>query len=320
MVISKMRANDNQIGMIFIVIGMLIYSFHDLVVKIIAAETTIFQLFIARAFFGLIVTFSVLKFLNYKIRVIPIYPKLTLIRCVLMHFGFFIFFISLEKLSLSTVTALFFAAPFFITILSAIILSERIGIVRVMIIVLGFIGVFLMVKPFQEDEFSFFMLAPLFTAFCYAVAMVISKYTRENENAFFQAFQQYFVSLLLSIVTYLIISVLPLENIDKEEWRFIFGSIQLDDYYTLISIAILSIFGTLGMTSLIHAYQVGSPITNGPTEYVLLILAIINGYFFFGNIPDYLSLSGIIIILVGGWGLFFREHQRKRIDGKVSPA
>ena len=314
-----MRANNNQIGMIFIVIGMLIYSFHDLAIKIIAADTTIFQLFITRAIVGIMVTWSVLKFSNYKIRVIPIYPKLTLIRCVLMHFGFFIFFISLEKLSLSTVTALFFAAPFFITILSAIILSERIGLVRILIIVLGFTGVFLIVKPFKESVFSFFMLAPLFTAFCYAVAMVISKYTRENENAFLQAFQQYSVSLLLSIVTYLIILVFPLENLDKEEWRFIFGSIQLNDFYILISIALLSIFGTLGMTSLIHAYQVGSPITNGPTEYVLLILAIINGYFFFGNIPDYLSLSGIFIIIVGGWGLFFREHQRNKINEKVSP-
>ncbi|MFL2800610.1 MAG: hypothetical protein ACJZ8K_04110, partial [Paracoccaceae bacterium] len=153
----------------------------------------------------------------------------------------------------------------------------------------------------------------------YAVAMVISKYTQENENAFLQAFQQYSVSLFLSIVTYLMILVFPLEYIDKEEWRFIFGSIQLDDYYILISIAILSIFGTLGMTSLIHAYQVGSPITNGPTEYVLLILAIINGYFFFGKVPDYLSLSGIIIIILGGWGLFFREHRRNKINGKKFP-
>ena len=313
-----MRANNNQTGMIFIVIGMIIYSFHDLAVKIIAADTTIFQLFITRAFVGIVVTLSFLKFSNYKIKVIPFYPKLTLIRCVLMHFGFFIFFISLEKLSLSTVTALFFAAPFFITILSAFILSERIGFVRFLIIVLGFIGVFLIVKPFKESEFSFFMLAPLFTAFCYAVAMVISKYTRENENAFLQAFQQYCVSLLLLILTYLMILIFPLEHIDKEEWRFIFGSIQLDDYYMLISIAILSIFGTLGMTSLIHAYQVGSPVTNGPTEYILLILAIINGYFFFGNIPDYLSLVGICIIILGGWGLFFREHQRNKRNEKVS--
>ena len=312
-----MRTNNNQIGMIFIVIGMLIYSFHDLAVKIIANDTTIFQLFITRAIVGIIVTLSFLKFLNYKIRVMPVYPKLTLIRCVLMHFGFFIFFISLEKLSLSTVTALFFAAPFFITILSTFILAERIGLVRVLIIVLGFVGVFLIVKPFKESAFSYFMLAPLFTAFCYAVAMVISKYTRENENAFLQAFQQYSISLLLSILTYLMIFVFPLDFMDKEEWRFIFGSIQFDDYYILISVAILSIFGTLAMTSLIHAYQVGSPITNGPTEYVLLILAIINGYFFFGNIPDYLSLAGIILIILGGWGLFFREHQRNKISSKV---
>ena len=313
-----MRANNNQIGMIFIVIGMLIYSFHDLAVKMIANETTIFQLFLTRALVGVIVTMIFLKYLGYNIRVIPNHPKLTLIRCVLMHFGFFIFFISLEKLSLSTVTALFFAAPFFITILSALVLSERIGLLRFLIIVLGFIGVFLIVKPFKESDFSFYMLAPLFTAFSYAVAMVISKYTKENENAFLQAFQQYSVSLLLSLITYTIILVFPSEMIDKEEWRFIFGSIKINDYYTFISIAILSIFGTLGMTSLIHAYQVGSPITNGPTEYVLLILAIINGYFFFGNIPDYLSLAGIILIILGGWALFFGEYQRNKIDKIVS--
>ena len=313
-----MRANNNQIGMIFIVIGMLIYSFHDLAVKMIANETTIFQLFLTRALVGVIVTMIFLKYLGYNIRVIPNHPKLTLIRCVLMHFGFFIFFISLEKLSLSTVTALFFAAPFFITILSALVLSERIGLIRFLIIVLGFIGVFLIVKPFKESDFSFYMLAPLFTAFSYAVAMVISKYTKENENAFLQAFQQYSVSLLLSLITYTIILVFPSEMIDKEEWRFIFGSIKINDYYTFISIAILSIFGTLGMTSLIHAYQVGSPITNGPTEYVLLILAIINGYLFFGNIPDYLSLAGIILIILGGWALFFGEYQRNKIDKKVS--
>ncbi len=313
-----MRPNNNQIGMIFIVIGMLIYSFHDLAVKMIANETTIFQLFLTRALVGVIVTMIFLKYLGYNIRVIPNHPKLTLIRCVLMHFGFFIFFISLEKLSLSTVTALFFAAPFFITILSALVLSERIGLLRFLIIVLGFIGVFLIVKPFKESDFSFYMLAPLFTAFSYAVAMVISKYTKENENAFLQAFQQYSVSLLLSLITYIIILVFPSEMIDKEEWRFIFGSIKINDYYTFISIAILSIFGTLGMTSLIHAYQVGSPITNGPTEYVLLILAIINGYLFFGNIPDYLSLAGIILIILGGWALFFGEYQRNKIDKKVS--
>ena len=313
-----MRPNNNQIGMIFIVIGMLIYSFHDLAVKMIANETTIFQLFLTRALVGVIVTMIFLKYLGYNIRVIPNHPKLTLIRCVLMHFGFFIFFISLEKLSLSTVTALFFAAPFFITILSALVLSERIGLLRFLIIVLGFIGVFLIVKPFKESDFSFYMLAPLFTAFSYAVAMVISKYTKENENAFLQAFQQYSVSLLLSLITYTIILVFPSEMIDKEEWRFIFGSIKINDYYTFISIAILSIFGTLGMTSLIHAYQVGSPITNGPTEYVLLILAIINGYLFFGNIPDYLSLAGIILIILGGWALFFGEYQRNKIDKKVS--
>ena len=313
-----MRANNNQIGMLFIVIGMLIYSFHDLAVKMMANQTTIFQLFLTRALVGVIVTMIFLKYLGYNIKLIPNHPNLTLIRCVLMHFGFFIFFISLEKLSLSTVTALFFAAPFFITILSALVLSERIGLLRFLIIVLGFIGVFLIVKPFKESDFSFYMLAPLFTAFSYAVAMVISKYTKENENAFLQAFQQYSVSLLLSLITYTIILVFPSEMIDKEEWRFIFGSIKINDYYTFISIAILSIFGTLGMTSLIHAYQVGSPITNGPTEYVLLILAIINGYLFFGNIPDYLSLAGIILIILGGWALFFGEYQRNKIDKKVS--
>ena len=148
-----MRANDNQLGMMFIVIGMLIYSFHDLAVKIISNETTIFQLLLYVHLLNHY-HFDFLKILNYRIKMIPAYPKLTLIRCVLMHFGFFIFFISLEKLSLSTVTALFFAAPFFITILSAIVLSERIGFIRVLIVVFGFVGVYLIVKPFKETDLA----------------------------------------------------------------------------------------------------------------------------------------------------------------------
>ena len=57
--------NKNQLGIFFIILGMTIYSFHDLSVKLISQDTSILQIFLTRGSVGVIVTFLILKYLNY---------------------------------------------------------------------------------------------------------------------------------------------------------------------------------------------------------------------------------------------------------------
>ncbi len=291
---------------------MTIYSFHDLSVKLISQDTSILQIFLTRGSVGVIVTFSILKYLNYRGQIYPYFPKLTLLRCVLMHFGFFIFFICLEKMPLAIVTALFFVAPFFISVLSKIFLKEVIGGFRLIVIFIGFFGVVLMVKPNSGQGFELVFLAPLFTAFAYASAMVISNYTSHKENAFVQALQQYFVSFILTLITLLVIKSGIIDYKQLDGWEFVTREIKLENVKIFTIIVILAVFGCLGIVSLIHAYQIGSPVSNGPVEYILLVLALINGFLFLGEAPDKWSAFGMVCIIFGGCSLFFRENLRNK--------
>jgi drug/metabolite transporter (DMT)-like permease len=228
-----------------------------------------------------------------------------------MHFGFFIFFICLEKMPLAIVTALFFVSPFFIAILAKLFLDEKVGIFRLAIISIAFIGVILIVKPNAGKDFEFIYLAPLFTAFAYASAMIISNYTGAKENAFVQAFQQYFVSLVLSLLSLFIIRTIPINLDQLDGWEFVTRVIEFNNLRIQLTITVLSIFGCLAIVSLIHAYQIGSPISNGPIEYILLVLAVINGIIFLNEFPDLWSVLGMIIVVCGGLSLFFQEKNNR---------
>ncbi|MBL6769332.1 MAG: hypothetical protein ISQ20_07610, partial [Alphaproteobacteria bacterium] len=74
----------------------------------------------------------------------------------------------------------------------------------------------------------------------------------------------------------------------------------------------ISVVGSAGMLLLTSAYRVANPSAIAPFEYVLLVLAIINGYWLFAETPDYYSLTGMLLITTSGIYIFLREGVRKR--------
>jgi len=65
------------------------------------------------------------------------------------------------------------------------------------------------------------------------------------------------------------------------------------------------------MLLLTSAYRVANPSAIAPFEYVLLVMAIINGYWLFAEIPDLYSVIGMALIACSGIYIFFREGIRK---------
>ena len=66
------------------------------------------------------------------------------------------------------------------------------------------------------------------------------------------------------------------------------------------------------MLLLTSAYRVAEPSAIAAFEYVLLVLAIINGYWLFAETPDYYSIMRMVLITVSGIYIFFREGIRKK--------
>ena len=76
---------------------------------------------------------------------------------------------------------------------------------------------------------------------------------------------------------------------------------------------IIAFTGTIGIFSLVYAYNIGSPQSNAPAEYILLVYALLAGYFIFGEVPDLLSFVGMVFISLRGTYIFVRENIREQI-------
>ena len=80
-----------------------------------------------------------------------------------------------------------------------------------------------------------------------------------------------------------------------------------------MALLIIAFTGTIGIFSLVYAYNIGSPQSNAPAEYILLVYALLAGYFIFGEIPDLLSFLGMVLISLSGTYIFVRESIRPQI-------
>ena len=103
-----------------------------------------------------------------------------LLRGTLMLMAFMCFYVALAGTSLTTATALFFTAPFFITLLSIPLLGERVGLRRIASISIGFIGVLIVLRP-DAETFSLYDLLPILAAFFYSCCQLMVRVLKMTE-------------------------------------------------------------------------------------------------------------------------------------------
>jgi len=98
-------------------------------------------------------------------------PRLQVLRAILLFSGTAFNFTALKYLPLTTTVAIFFAAPMLVCLLSIPILKEKVGLKRFSAIAIGFIGVLIIVAPWDEqfDVHIFLAIGALFGASGYFV-------------------------------------------------------------------------------------------------------------------------------------------------------
>ena len=116
--------NNNPKGIILILLGMLIFSVQDSIMKYIYSFVSLYEVYLIRTLVSFIIILLFLKITKKPIVFRTQYPILTFCRVVLFFFGFSSFYISLTVLPLVTATALFFVTPFLITIFAKFFLKE----------------------------------------------------------------------------------------------------------------------------------------------------------------------------------------------------
>jgi len=300
------QAENNSKGILYILIGMALFSIQDALIKFVYEEVALYELYFGRTATALILLTGYLKFSKQKIVLKTHYPYLTVLRVICFFFGFSFFYISLTFMSLAEANALFFSSPFFISILATIFLKEKVGIRRWFAILIGFVGVFIILNP-DFNNFNYMKLAPVICALCYSISMTITKVTSDKDNVYTQMIHLYFGATIISILFFIFTGKGQFNNFSDPTFQFIFREWGTNLSFTVPFIIAMGTVATFSFYFVFNAYSIASPSIVSIYEYSLIIWSIFAGFVLFDNIPTLRTFIGVVIIVCAGLYIYMRE-------------
>lgn len=285
-----------------VLIGIGLVAAADLVSKFIIPFLSIWQLLLVRSLFGLSFLLIIVGFLKKLPSIKPINFTAVIIRSLLMTACYISFFLSLAKIPIALVAGAFFCGPFFMVLLSRLMLGEKFGLWRTISLIGGFIGVLLVLQP-NSTEYDPAILLALLSAFLYALTQVVTrKYCKKEDPTA--------ISFWLTI-TFLITGILGMTTL----WLVnpLVGEAFINRPTVSLAWLSLAVISFLGISNVIVHYTLSAAYQNAPSsliaplEYIYLPIAALGGYFFYDEVPNFMALIGIIIIIVAGLIVAWRK-------------
>ena len=305
-------AQNNTKGILFILVGMVVFSIQDALIKFIYEDSALYELYLGRTLSAAFFLFCYMKFTKQKIVFKTHYPFLTTLRIICFFFGFSFFYISLTYMSLAMANALFFSSPFFVSILAVLFLNEKVGIRRWLAILTGFIGVFIVLNP-DFSDFEYKKLAPIACALCYSISMTITKYTSDKDNSYTQMTHLYIGATIISILFFIFTGKGQFNNFSDPTFQFIFREWFINPTYAWPIIILMGFIGALAFFCVFSAYSIASPSVVSLYEYSLIIWSIMIGYLLFDNVPTLRTFIGVSIIIGAGIYIYLREKVKDQM-------
>lgn len=199
-------------------------------------------------------------------------------------------FYALQFLPLTLVSAIMFSSPVIVCFLSVSVLGERVGPWRWGAILLGFIGVLIVVRPFGT-MFHPAMLLIIYNATALAFYSIM---TRKLSGIVAVDTMQFYMGLVGTSV------LLPFAL-----WTWV----PPETTWGTIVLISLGVMGWAGHQLLTNAHRFGTANQLMPFTYSLLIYVAILGYLFFGTVPDSATFMGAIVIMSAGLIIWKREQK-----------
>jgi len=224
-------------------------------------------------------------------------PMLHTFRALAIFVGTFLFFAAITTMPLAEATSIVFAAPLFVTALSALFLGERLGGLHWVAVGAGFVGVVVIIRP-GPGFTDWIALLPLATALCYATFQIFTRVLSYTEHYLTVFFYTGFGSLVLMSLVVPFYWVTP-------SWTDVGW------------MAVSGVFGSLGQFLLTRAFHKAEASVISPFMYTQIIWTIALGALLFGNFPDVITFAGMVIIV--GSGIYIWHRNRKRMAQPATP-
>ncbi len=223
-----------------------------------------------------------------------------IVRGILLMASTIFNFIAVQYLPLTLTSTILFSAPILICALSWPLLGERVGLFRWAAIMLGFCGILIAIRPFDES-FHWAVFLSLAGAGCFALYSIL---TRKLAGLVPVDVMQFYSGLVGTVVLLPFAVYLWQSPATPFEW---------------LVMIMLGVFGWIGhqLLTTAHSYAGASVLT--PFGYSFILYLSIWSYFVFDHLPDGWTIVGAAIIILAGLIIWLRERQiAKRVIARAT--
>lgn len=279
-------------GTICIIISAFCFALMNTFVQL-SGDLPFIQKSFFRNFVALIIAFFILikekrKF-SFKINNLPF----LLARAFCGTIGILCNFYAIDNLALSDASILNKMSPFFSILFCWLILKEKISLKQGVIIFGALIGSLFVIKPTFANANLFpsliGLLGGLSAGIAYTMVRILGQ-RGENKSVIILFFSDF--SCLVTL-PYLLFSYVPM---------------TLLQFLCLMGAGISAAGGQFGITSA-YCYAPAKEIS--VYDYTQIIFAAVLGFLLFGQIPDYWSIFGYIIIISMALAMFLYNNKKK---------
>ncbi|WP_275289436.1 DMT family transporter [Halomonas elongata] len=216
-------------------------------------------------------------------------PGIHLMRGLIFTGTMICFMWGLTLLPLAETTAIAFAAPLFVNLLSVPLLGERVDRTTLLATLLGFVGVLVVVRP-GGSSFQPAALIVVGAAVFYALMMITARRYGDREHLWAMVFYTTLVPMLVSAASLPWVWQTPAPI----HWPFFL---------------LAGVLGVGAMIGLTLAFRYAPAALAAPFDYTALLWAVLLGWWLWDEVPDVWVFVGGTLIIVSG--LVIAYHERR---------
>ena len=309
----KNKTSSNIQGVGFLVLAILIFSLQNIAVKWIGGDYSVLEIVTFRSLIALPCTLILFRYEGKRGLPTTQRHKLEYVRGFFLFLSYTTHFMGLAALPLADIESIRFSAPLMITFLSVVLLGEKVGLPRWLALIVGFMGVFIIVRP-GSTTFNIGSISILLSVFFYALAIMITRKLQTTDSSATMSYHSSLVYLAAAII------LVPLALIVGEipgahpSIAFLFRAWAVPTLLDGVIISGLGLVWAGGMYFMARAYSVALASVVAPFEYVSLPINVMWGFVIWQEIPTLTTLAGAFLTLFSGLYILYREQRHRPVQ------
>lgn len=294
-----MNTDNVKLAIGAILLSVFALSFGDAIIKLVSIQFSLWQVYVLRSVFAIPMVLGIIALSRRSISLIPVSLPWTIVRSALLAVMWVVYYTSLPYIKLSVAAAVYYTIPLFITLYSAAFTGDRVTPRAWFAVALGFGGVLIIVRP-ATDGFNAYVLLPLVAANLYALAMILTRTRCRAENPKVLSLWLNLTFLVFGLVVSAALSLASLPGSIVDTYPFLAGPwIRLGSTQWLV-MALLACIIVIGSLFAAVAYQNGPSSLVATFDYAYLGFSVMWGLLVFAEVPDGLTILGIVMVAVAG--------------------